>query len=981
MFLQIGGVAYFTASTVATGRELYRTDGTVAGTTLVADIWPGPTGSNPGHLTATAGMLWFTADDGVHGSELWMSDGTTAGTHFVCDIAQGSSSTSFRTIHGFGSRVLVSASDGVHGTELWVSDGTAAGTTLLLDIVPGLGSGRPASFANLPNGNQALFRAQDNVHGYELWITDGTTAGTALLADIRPGSIGSEVIGGAPVPLRAFGSKVLFTANDGVSGRELWSSDGTTAGTTLVANIFPGGQSKPQLGSSAELNGTLYFPAQGPSGVELYKTDGTAAGTSLVRDLSPGTSSSNPDHLVAVGGALYFAANDGVHGDEPFVSDGTASGTTLLLDVFPGASSSFFGLSFLAAGPGGVYFQATSTVSNLELWFSNGTTAGTTQLADLEPSGSSWPYALTGLPTGELVFGASTSLASAELFSTDGTAAGTGLLVDLEPTTGTHSSDPQSMHSVGGEFALFSADDGVFGRELYRWDPIGGTVLIGDLDPGAASSEPGDFCTGWLSGQLVTLFRAQDSTHGQELWVTDGTAGGTQFVADIDPGSPGSGPTRLVYHPGLQCAFFMATDSANGSELWSSDGTAAGTQLVADIRSGGLGSDPVNLTVFGDRLAFLADDGAHGRELYLTDGTTLGTLQVTDLAPGVVSGVLGGMIESQGMLVFVGDDGTTGSELYASDGTAAGTQLVADIVPGIGSSGPYNLVELGDKVYFFTGGGWAANLGLYGSDLTSTGTQLVSQWSAANGIVAGELTASGTRLFFTYYGIDWFNNWWAGGLWTSDGTAVGTQGLAGDAGSFQPTGAGVFFNGLDNAFGYEPYFSDGTAAGTVLACDVNPGGGNSSPSSFTLVAGNLLFSADIPAFGRELIYISQPAAYSQDLGLGATGTTLSATAPVLGGSVIFSGEDTPAGTIAVLAVSGHIGTPNQLFVEPGNLSWIDLATFSIQGVFGTPSWSITKAIPAIPSLAGVSLNVQAWYLPATILPAKTSNGVHLVIGS
>ena len=87
----IGSTTYFSADDGTHGRELYKSDGTAAGTVLVKDINPGSADSDPGNLTNVNGTLFFTADDGTHGTELWKSDGTTAGTVLVKDIYPGSS--------------------------------------------------------------------------------------------------------------------------------------------------------------------------------------------------------------------------------------------------------------------------------------------------------------------------------------------------------------------------------------------------------------------------------------------------------------------------------------------------------------------------------------------------------------------------------------------------------------------------------------------------------------------------------------------------------------------------------------------------------------------------------------------------------------------------------------------------------------------------------------------------------------------------
>src|SRR5262249_45248093 len=142
-----------------------------------------------------------------------------------------------------------------------------------------------------------FFTADDGVHGRELWKTDGTTTGTVLVQDIFPGSYGSY-----PDDLVMIGSTLFFTADDGVNGRELWKSDGTAAGTVLVKDIFPGPGGSlplaPTVPNLTNVNGTLFFRANdGVTGGELWKSNGTAAGTVLVKDIRPGPDFGYPENL------------------------------------------------------------------------------------------------------------------------------------------------------------------------------------------------------------------------------------------------------------------------------------------------------------------------------------------------------------------------------------------------------------------------------------------------------------------------------------------------------------------------------------------------------------------------------------------------------------------------------------------------------------------------------------------------------------
>src|SRR5262249_26603994 len=148
----VNGVLYFQADDGAHGHELWRSDGTAAGTWMVKDINPGATRSNPEHLTAGNGVLYFDADDGGHGNELGRSDGTAAGTSRVKDITPGAAGFGYTPpLLGVGSAGVLyfRAGDGVHGNELWRSDGTTAGTVMVKDINLGAGDSVPSRLTDL----------------------------------------------------------------------------------------------------------------------------------------------------------------------------------------------------------------------------------------------------------------------------------------------------------------------------------------------------------------------------------------------------------------------------------------------------------------------------------------------------------------------------------------------------------------------------------------------------------------------------------------------------------------------------------------------------------------------------------------------------------------------------------------------------------------------------------------------------------------
>ncbi|MDA8745879.1 Ig-like domain-containing protein, partial [Rubripirellula amarantea] len=435
---------------------------------------------------------------------------------------------------------------------------------------------------------------------------------------------------------------------------ELWSSDGTSAGTSLFLDIR-GGTADSYPNRFAEVSGITFFVADnGIAGRELWKSDGTAAGTSLVLDINPGSSSSNPDYLTNVDGTLYFSANDGTNGYELWRSDGTSAGTTLVADIQSGSSSSV--PIQLTNVNGTLYFRAFDSTSGTEIWKSDGTTAGTTLLSDIFAGASgSTPSQLTNV-NGTLFFRANNGSDGHELWSSDGTTAGTSQVLDIRP--GSSSASPSNFTNVGGTL-YFAANDGVNGTELWKSDgSAAGTTLVRDVSAGAGGSIPTRLTN--VGGTL--FFSASDAT-GTELWKSDGTSAGTQLVSDIRPGPYSSYPESLINAGGT--LFFNANDGTHGYELWSSDGTSAGTALVKDIIPGASSSNPSDLGSVAGELYFRARDNTFGHGLWETNLTTL----VTELVPATSIGSpqIDSVFAGSTGLWVVGKTDSFGSELYIGE--------------------------------------------------------------------------------------------------------------------------------------------------------------------------------------------------------------------------------------------------------------------------------------------------------------------------
>ena len=154
---------------------------------LVKDIDPVST-SFPKTLTRAGDVTFFNAREERHGNELWKSDGTAAGTVLVADIVPGTVGSFPRELVNVVGTLFFVAFDDDHSGELWKSDGSAAGTMLVKDIVPGDLSSFPGPFTSV--SNMVFFPADDQTAGPELWRATGqrrARSGSRTLARGRVG--------------------------------------------------------------------------------------------------------------------------------------------------------------------------------------------------------------------------------------------------------------------------------------------------------------------------------------------------------------------------------------------------------------------------------------------------------------------------------------------------------------------------------------------------------------------------------------------------------------------------------------------------------------------------------------------------------------------------------------------------------------------------------------------------------------------------
>lgn len=761
---------------------------------LVRDINPtlsvAESSSYPENFAALGSIALFEADDELHGRELWRSDGTPEGTQFVKDIRPGREGSGLNFQVVFGELLYFAADDGCHGWELWRTDGTSEGTILLKDVYPGLPSSypykpreSPTPFA-APLDNRLVFTANDGIHGYELWITDGTPEGTSLFEDVLPGPSGSS-----PKYLVPFNGRLLFTALDTYpSSREIWitgDGQGPSARVSEKAAFWGDGPAPYSVPWTIVGNWFLFIGYGDADELGLWRTDGTDAGTVFLKDMDIGNWTFSSYNFVTHGSKALAIVNTAADASGLWLTDGTTTGTQLL-QAFDVAS-----VSRPVAFKSGVAFVAVRADGTGQLWKSDGTPEGTVVFKEFPPV----PY---------------------------------------------YTNHGFSVLTPVGEEMFFAVADSAHGQELWRTDGTEeGTVLVKDIRSGSLGSY-----IRYLTNIDGTLFfTSNDGIHGNEIWKTDGTEAGTVLIKDIRPPSKGAfDPSRVL--PAADMGgrlFFAADDGALGAELWVSDGTSRGTRLVEDLFTGYGSSTPGHFVPLGNRLLFTAHSGYTGRELWRSDGTPAGTYLVKDIRPGYddaieIYSLFSGLAAYGDSVYFAANDGMHGREIWKSDGTEEGTSLLLDIEPGANSSSPLSYTQFGGCLLFSArteaGGG-----ALWKTDGTATGTLMVSDTKGSSNTYGGapeDLTVHDGTLFFCA-----LNPSLGDMLWRSDGTATGTLPIAkvprrSDGWGYPAVyskpeehlmagnGRGVVYVAYQKGPGTEIFASDGTPEGTRMLKDIAP---------------------------------------------------------------------------------------------------------------------------------------------------------------
>ncbi|HEY0513112.1 MAG TPA: ELWxxDGT repeat protein [Thermoanaerobaculia bacterium] len=757
-------VLLFSACTPAWGCELWRSDGSPAGTRRLREIVPGSGGSAPRLFASFGDLVYFFADDPA-GIGLWRSDGTNRGTQRVLSLPPFSSP---RSLFRQGSRLYftegVSSYYQPDGPDLWTTDGTAAGTRPVPPFDHARGGGPQVIWVFPGLGDRAVFFGVQGKGNYQLWITDGAARSAQPLTHLAPLPNGGEL------PIRGVGTTnghLLFA----IDGR-LWTSRGSPAGTRPLGGCpggCPTGVEIWDAPASGALAGQLLFSSGTPANTSLWVTDGTGAGTRKLVDLCTSSCGTAPALAWTALGKVFF-----FYQDQLWATDGSSGGTRPLAD-HPDQLSDDSSPLFVTLG-GRVLFPVSSPDTGAGLWATDGTPAGTEPLATVEEGASSYPQGFLPFGGGVLFFTCIDGTGQ-PWSSDDGTQ---GLPGATDCRSPTRDNDPPRFLRLG-DAAFFTGWTDDFVSRIWRTDgtPEGTAILF---QPGA------DEYLAQVAVFRGKLFFTTVADAETRFWTSDGTAGGTTRIFSL--------PLRYV--SGLTVAgdllFFQAEDADGRTHDWVTDGTAAGTRPFVDVlanppapfipfrgafyfsgdglwRTDGTpegtttvlpndaSPDPLfgirNLISFAGSLFFIAqtgspyDDQPHPYALFRSDGTALGTSSVKVLGvdpeyPSATPAVVAGSF-----LYFVAGEAEHGQELWRTDGTAAGTVLLSDVAPGPASSVPQELTADGDRLFFTADDGehgrelWVTR-GIPG-DVRPVGRRTDGTLSLS----PRELTISGDRLFFS----------------------------------------------------------------------------------------------------------------------------------------------------------------------------------------------------------------------------------------
>ncbi|MBK9633694.1 MAG: T9SS type A sorting domain-containing protein [Bacteroidetes bacterium] len=371
--------------------QLWITDGTKNGTFFLKDVSQFSQFGITNFFMLNS-KLYFLIDG--EETALWETDGTTPGTKRVfsfCTYNGGIdpcySQYSFNAYNMPNNKAIFFVGTPGEDMEPWISDGTPLGT-LPITILPGIlpfNKGMALQGGEVLNGKLIFGADINNAVGYEPYLCDGTVTGTTLLKNINQTTgNGYHNKHSRPSEFFQFNGKVFFNGNDGIKGEEIWVTDGTSAGTTILIETQPGKTERGDIKRYYPFNSKVIFQANSkafnlPSKNSIYITDGTPAGSSLLKTMDYEFDCFIPK--IEYNNLLYFTARSFTKGSELWKTNGTIEGTQKIKTINPVSENEIsLDISPFPLIANQFYFMAKDGTKN-QLWKSQGTTESTNIVA------------------------------------------------------------------------------------------------------------------------------------------------------------------------------------------------------------------------------------------------------------------------------------------------------------------------------------------------------------------------------------------------------------------------------------------------------------------------------------------------------------------------------------------------------------------------------------------------------------------------
>jgi len=462
----IGDTLFFSTDIdSAEGNELFKADGSTF--SLVKDIYPGETSSNPSKLIPIGNKLYFTATTDTEGRELWVSDGTEAGTHIVKDINPGTdgSGIGIYSITAIDNKLYFNARSADGDNELWTSDGTEDGTELYVN------ANKEPKSGLTPESN--IYRVGDKfvfMKGNEVWVSDGTAEGTADTGEAS-----------YAISLNAdMGDYKVFILQNGDSSK-IMKTDGTLAGTSIIEDFaFISGY-------LSVTGGKLFFVGSKASGEteKLYVSDGTADSAEPFLD-ADNEEMENISVLAGIDEMALFTtrSTDGTtYTYKLYVTDGTSAGTKAISETTTEESEDNFYDGFLFSDDGIGYYANYSAENGFELWSTDGTAAGTVLVKHITDASGEDVYFSSITNVDNTVYYVVRNGESQSLWKTEGTPESTELIKTMTIMTKAVRSNLNLAAVIGDKLYFTTADDSDRENPVVKaWVIHNKTGMIQELD-------------------------------------------------------------------------------------------------------------------------------------------------------------------------------------------------------------------------------------------------------------------------------------------------------------------------------------------------------------------------------------------------------------------------------------------------------------------------------------------------------------------